>query len=118
VSACAGRPGCPSAHADTQFDGRWVAAHLGGPPPDAAPPTVHLSGCAKRCASRGAHDVTLIAEPGGAYAVLVGEDEHVAGRAHGVQDAMALAAAAAAAAATTTIVGRTAAQPTSAGAPR
>ncbi|HKH04523.1 MAG TPA: precorrin-3B synthase [Acidimicrobiales bacterium] len=118
VIACAGRPGCPSAHADTQSDGLWVAANLGGALPGAARPTVHLSGCAKRCASRGARDVTLIAEPGGAYAVLVGDDEHVAGRAHGVEDAMALAAAAAAPAATTTITGRTAAQPTNTGAPR
>jgi precorrin-3B synthase len=68
VVACTGRPGCPSGHADTLADAHRVVTHLRGRTGPA--PTVHLSGCAKRCASRGAHDVTLVAEPGG-YDVFV-----------------------------------------------
>ena len=64
VVACAGRPGCTAAHADTKADGRRVAERLRAT--GAGPhPTVHVSGCAKRCASRRPHDVTLVAGPDG-----------------------------------------------------
>ena len=64
VVACAGRPGCTAAHADTKADGHRVAEHLraAGAGPH---PTVHVSGCAKRCASRRPHEVTLVAGPDG-----------------------------------------------------
>jgi precorrin-3B synthase len=91
VIACAGRPGCPASHADTQGDARRLAAALlaGG-----RRLTVHVSGCAKRCASRRPHDVTLIAEPDGAYAVLVGQPESLAGRTPDVATALAFTLAA------------------------
>lgn len=63
VVACTGRPGCPSGHADTLADARRLVARLrthGGPAP-----SVHLSGCGKRCAARPPHDATLEAEPDG-----------------------------------------------------
>lgn len=64
VVACAGRPGCAAAHADTKADGRRVVERLRAAGTGRAP-TVHVSGCAKRCASRRPHDVTLVAGPDG-----------------------------------------------------
>jgi sulfite reductase beta subunit-like hemoprotein len=74
VVACAGAPGCASAHAATLQDGARVVAALRRRAASGPAPTVHLSGCAKRCASRRAHDVTLVAEPGGYAVVLPGPD--------------------------------------------
>ncbi|MBV8612727.1 MAG: precorrin-3B synthase [Acetobacteraceae bacterium] len=57
VSACVGRPGCARASVDARAD----AAALAWPGLRA---TVHVSGCAKRCAHPGAADVTLVGEEG------------------------------------------------------
>lgn len=55
VVACSGAPACQSAHADT----RSLAARLA---PQLAPGArLHVSGCAKGCAHRGAQSVTLVA---------------------------------------------------------
>jgi precorrin-3B synthase len=62
VIACAGAPGCASAHAPTRADAAVFAAAFG----DARPPgLVHLSGCAKGCAHPGPAAVTLVAAPDG-----------------------------------------------------
>jgi precorrin-3B synthase len=91
VVACAGAPRCAAAHADTQADGHRVVGHLrpsGAEGLDATAaaggrrgPTVHLSGCAKRCASRHAHDVTLVASTGG-YDLFVRDRGAPAGERH------------------------------------
>jgi precorrin-3B synthase len=58
VSACAGAPGCASAHASTRADAAIVAARrLAG--------HVHLSGCAKGCAHPAPAAFTLVAAPDG-----------------------------------------------------
>jgi precorrin-3B synthase len=54
VVACTGAPACPQAHAET----RELAAALA---PFIAPYTrLHVSGCAKGCAHRGASSITLV----------------------------------------------------------
>ncbi|MHB1535901.1 MAG: hypothetical protein ACYC1D_15090 [Acidimicrobiales bacterium] len=65
VVACAGATGCPAGMADTLTDARWVIAALREQSDRREAPavTVHLSGCAKRCASRDDHDLTFIAGP-------------------------------------------------------
>ena len=50
VVACAGRPGCAAAHADTKADGHRVVERLRAAGAGRAP-TVHVSGCAKRLAA-------------------------------------------------------------------
>ena len=64
VVACAGSAGCPAGNADTQADGQALIAALRLNPPRERL-RIHLSGCAKRCASQGGDDLTLIAEPPG-----------------------------------------------------
>jgi precorrin-3B synthase len=56
VVACAGRTGCPAGLTDAQADARRIIAARRG----RARLTVHVSGCAKRCASRQDHDLTLV----------------------------------------------------------
>lgn len=56
VVACAGRTGCPAGLTDAQADARRIIAEGAGEPRL----TVHVSGCGKRCASRRAHDLTLV----------------------------------------------------------
>ncbi len=63
VVACAGSTGCASGLADTQADGRRLIDHLRATPLAHRPASVHLSGCPKRCATRDATEVTLIAGP-------------------------------------------------------
>ena len=58
VSACAGAPGCASAHAATRLDAATVATRRPAG-------HVHLSGCAKGCAHPAPADVTLVAGPDG-----------------------------------------------------
>lgn len=54
IVACTGAPACPQAHAET----RELAAALA---PFIAPDTrLHVSGCAKGCAHRGASSITLV----------------------------------------------------------
>jgi precorrin-3B synthase len=62
LAACAGRPGCASAHADTRADAARLAALLPGL-------RAHLSGCTKGCAHPGPAPVTLVACPDG-YALV------------------------------------------------
>lgn len=65
VVACAGSSGCPAGNADTQADGQALIDALRSAldqDPPKAPLRIHLSGCAKRCASRGGDDITFIAE--------------------------------------------------------
>ena len=59
VQACTGAPGCPQANAETRDLARVLVPHL----PDNM--TLHVSGCAKGCAHRGAADVTLVAQASG-----------------------------------------------------
>jgi precorrin-3B synthase len=54
VIACTGAPACPQAHADT----RGLAAALA--PFVAVDARLHVSGCAKGCAHRGASSITLV----------------------------------------------------------
>ena len=56
IVACAGRPRCASAHADTRADAALLAA-MGAVPAG----LLHLSGCAKGCAHPGPAPVTLTA---------------------------------------------------------
>lgn len=57
IRACAGSSGCQAALADTQSDGRHLAQLLA----DSKLPSVHLTGCAKSCASISPAPVTLLA---------------------------------------------------------
>ena len=58
--ACAGRPRCANAHADTRADAAYLAgANISGPG------VLHVSGCAKGCAHPGPAAATLVAAPGG-----------------------------------------------------
>ena len=58
--ACAGRPRCANAHAETRADAAYLAgADISGPG------LVHVSGCAKGCAHPGPAAATLVAAPGG-----------------------------------------------------
>lgn len=60
IVACAGRPRCASAHADTRADAAYLAgADIPGPG------LLHVSGCAKGCAHPGPATATLVAAPGG-----------------------------------------------------
>jgi precorrin-3B synthase len=63
VVACAGRTGCASGTVDTVADGHLVVAALRARGAGPAP-TVHLSGCDKRCASHAPHDLTLVGDDG------------------------------------------------------
>ncbi len=60
IVACAGRPRCPSAHADTRADAARLVA-MGAVPAG----LVHLSGCAKGCAHPGPAPVALVAGEAG-----------------------------------------------------
>jgi precorrin-3B synthase len=73
VVACAGSVRCAAGHAEAEADGHRLIAHLRATAPAAgsAPVGVHLSGCAKRCASRAVHDVTFVGTPGGGYDAFV-----------------------------------------------
>jgi sulfite reductase beta subunit-like hemoprotein len=79
VVACAGRAGCASGTEDTVADGHAVVARLRERRGE-RPPTVHLSGCDKRCASHAPHDVTLIGRPDGGYASFDADEELVTNR--------------------------------------
>lgn len=60
IVACAGRPRCANAHADTRADAAYLAgAGISGPG------VLHVSGCAKGCAHPGPAEATLVAAPGG-----------------------------------------------------
>ena len=60
IVACAGRPRCASAHADTRADAAYLA---GAEIPGLG--LLHVSGCAKGCAHPGPAAATLVAAPGG-----------------------------------------------------
>ena len=66
IVACAGRPRCASAHADTRADAARLVA-MGAVPAG----LVHLSGCAKGCAHPGPAPVTLVAGEAG-YGIVRG----------------------------------------------
>ena len=68
LAVCPGAPACASAGADTQADAARLAAELG---PLLEGASVHISGCAKGCARRGAADLTLIGD-GGRYGIVLG----------------------------------------------
>jgi precorrin-3B synthase len=79
VVACVGSAGCSAGAADTLADAHDVVDRrrtAGSWPAGAA--SVHVSGCAKRCASRRPCDVTLVAVGGDRYDVFVA-DPTVAG---------------------------------------
>jgi precorrin-3B synthase len=59
VIACTGAPACPQSHAET----RGLAAALA--PAIAADVRLHVSGCAKGCAHRGASSITLVGTDSG-----------------------------------------------------
>ncbi len=61
VVACAGSTGCSSGTADTQAHGRTLINTLRTLPEAKRPASVHLSGCAKGCASTACGTFTLIA---------------------------------------------------------
>ena len=62
IQACPGRPACRSAHADTRTDAVVIARCMEA---SGFEGTVHVSGCAKGCASSGPADITLVGVPGG-----------------------------------------------------
>jgi precorrin-3B synthase len=62
IQACPGRPACMSAHADTRLDAEIAARCM---EESGFEGTVHLSGCAKGCASSAPADITLVGVPGG-----------------------------------------------------
>ena len=57
IRACSGSKGCGSALADTQEDAKQLAQLIG----QQTMPFIHLTGCAKSCASLSAMPVTLLA---------------------------------------------------------
>jgi precorrin-3B synthase len=71
VVACAGSTGCASGFADTVADATRAVATLRATGPDtgaiAGGTGLHLSGCAKRCASRHTDEYTAVAVEGGRY---------------------------------------------------
>jgi precorrin-3B synthase len=66
VVACVGSAGCAAGLADTLADARSLIADLRRAGTSASP-SIHVSGCAKRCASRATYDVTLVAVGPGRY---------------------------------------------------
>ncbi|MCO4317674.1 precorrin-3B synthase [Phyllobacterium sp. 21LDTY02-6] len=66
--ACSGSTGCGAALADTQADAAQLADRLAGVP---GLPHVHLTGCAKSCASPLARQVTLVATSPGHYDIFL-----------------------------------------------
>ena len=64
--ACAGSPGCISGLADAKADALALAQALGN-----SPGRVHVTGCAKSCASIRVADVTLLALAPGTYELFV-----------------------------------------------
>lgn len=83
VVACVGRPACAEATVDARRDAARIAA--AGLPPGAL---VHVSGCAKRCAHRGAADVTLVGARG-RYDLVRGGDTAAPRGAEGIAAARA-----------------------------
>jgi precorrin-3B synthase len=69
IAACAGAPFCASAHFATRALGDEIAARA---PDLLAGRTLHISGCAKRCAEPPAPDFTLLGAEGGCL-VLPGD---------------------------------------------
>ncbi len=72
VVACVGAAGCRSGAVDAAGDARAVIDGLRARPRDGGPRSVHVSGCAKACASRARHDVTLVGRDDGTYDVFDG----------------------------------------------
>ena len=66
--ACAGSTGCKSAYADTKADGLELAYMLNK---EEIPVGIHLSGCAKSCASPSAAEISLVATSEDRYDVYV-----------------------------------------------
>ena len=66
VQACSGRPACRSAHADTRADAEMIARLMAD---TGFSGTVHISGCAKGCASAAPAALTLVGAPAG-YRVM------------------------------------------------
>ena len=66
IQACPGRPACRSAYARTRDDAAMIARLMGT---TGFAGTVHVSGCAKGCATSAVADLTLIGVLGG-YRVL------------------------------------------------
>jgi ferredoxin-nitrite reductase len=67
--ACSGSTGCASGLTDVQADARHLAQF-----PNLTQTTIHLSGCDKFCAHRGASDLTLVAVAPETYEVRRGKD--------------------------------------------
>jgi precorrin-3B synthase len=62
VQACPGRPACRAAHGETRSDARRIGTWMGAA---GFSGTVHVSGCAKGCASSRPADLTLVGVSGG-----------------------------------------------------
>jgi precorrin-3B synthase len=65
--ACTGSAGCAKGLADTKADAKWLAQQL----PSQPPLSVHLSGCARSCASAQVAPATLLATSPGHYDLYV-----------------------------------------------
>ena len=72
IAACAGAPFCAAAHFATRALGAEIAARAPGL---LAGRTLHISGCAKRCAELPAPDFTILGSDGGCL-VLPGDGRH------------------------------------------
>src|SRR5260221_669380 len=66
IEACPGAPACRSTSLDTRGDARRLAATL---PRFGFAGTIHVSGCAKRCAKSAAADLVLVG-PAGQYGIV------------------------------------------------
>ncbi|UFS65841.1 precorrin-3B synthase [Paracoccus denitrificans] len=64
IHACTGAPGCPQARADVRALARSLAPRL------APGQSLHVSGCAKGCAYRGAASATLVATTPGRFDLI------------------------------------------------
>ena len=60
IFACVGAPSCMSASVDARGDAGRLAAIIGATRDD----TLHVSGCSKSCAHRGAASLTLVGRDG------------------------------------------------------
>lgn len=70
IICCAGAPFCRAAHSNTQRDATSLAQRLKGK----KFPPVHLTGCAKSCASTTPYPITLLAQSDGIYTLYQDKD--------------------------------------------
>ena len=78
IVACAGSAGCAASHSDTKADALDIAHQLAAS--EAPRHSVHVSGCAKSCASARVADATLVATAAGRYELFLKSNGETAAR--------------------------------------